>query len=77
MGLSRRLIAVVLAFCASVHSRGLVRLEKSEEATGSTFSVALYGSDRARLKPAAVAAFAEIHRLDQMLSNYRRICLPV
>jgi len=71
MGLSRRLIAVVLAFCASVHSRGLVRLEKSEEATGSTFSVALYGSDRARLKPAAVAAFAEIHRLDQMLSNYR------
>jgi FAD:protein FMN transferase len=49
-----------------------VRLERSEEAMGSSFSLVLYGEDRARLEAAADLAFREAHRLDAMLSNYRR-----
>jgi thiamine biosynthesis lipoprotein len=51
-------------------SAELVRLEKSDQAMGSAFSVVLYGSDRATLKTAADAAFDEVERLDRMLSNY-------
>jgi FAD:protein FMN transferase len=49
-----------------------VRLERSEEAMGSSFSLVLYGADRARLEATADLAFREAHRLDAMLSNYRR-----
>ena len=56
-----------LAF-ATPHN--LLRLEKSDEAMGSTFLVVLYGNDSATLEAAAAAAFEEVHRLDQMLSNY-------
>ena len=49
---------------------GLTRLEVSEEAMGSSFSLVLYGPDRASLESAAAAAFAEAHRLDRLLSNY-------
>ena len=50
---------------------GLVRLELTEEAMGSSFSLVLFGPDRAGLEAAAAAAFAEAHRLDRLLSNYR------
>ena len=46
------------------------RLELTEEAMGSSFSLVLVGPDRAGLESAAAAAFAEVHRLDRMLSNY-------
>jgi FAD:protein FMN transferase len=49
-----------------------VRLERSEEAMGSSFSLVLYGADRVRLEAIADLAFREAHRLDAMLSNYRR-----
>jgi thiamine biosynthesis lipoprotein len=49
-----------------------VRLERSEEAMGSSFSLVLYGADRARLEAIADLGFREAHRLDAMLSNYRR-----
>jgi thiamine biosynthesis lipoprotein len=48
-----------------------VRLERSEEVMGSSFSLVLYGADRARLEAMADLAFREVHRLDAMLSNYR------
>ena len=48
-----------------------VRLERSEEAMGSSFSLVLYGAERARLEAAADLAFREAHRLDAMLSNYQ------
>lgn len=48
-----------------------VRLERTEEAMGSSFSLVLYGAERARLEAAADLAFREAHRLDAMLSNYR------
>jgi thiamine biosynthesis lipoprotein len=50
---------------------GLQRLEQTEEAMGSSFSVVLFGPDRPRLESAAGAAFVEAHRLDRLLSNYR------
>ena len=38
---------------------------------GSTFSIILYGNNHCEIEAAIGAAFAELHRLDQMLSNYR------
>jgi thiamine biosynthesis lipoprotein len=49
---------------------GLARLELTEEAMGSSFSLVLFGPDRPALESAAAAAFAEAHRLDRLLSNY-------
>ncbi len=49
-----------------------LRLEMSADAMGSTYTVMLYGEDRARMAAAADAAFEEVHRLDRMLSNYRQ-----
>jgi thiamine biosynthesis lipoprotein len=50
---------------------GLLRLEKSADAMGSTYSIALYGNNRAAMEEAADAAFDEVKRLDDMLSNYK------
>jgi FAD:protein FMN transferase len=47
------------------------RIERSTEAMGATFSVVLYGSEEASMNQAIDAAFAEVHRLDALLSNYR------
>jgi thiamine biosynthesis lipoprotein len=38
---------------------------------GSAYSVAVYGDDRTRMEGAVDAAFEEVRRLDQMLSNYK------
>ena len=38
---------------------------------GSTYSVVLYGTDRVRMEAAADAAFDEVRRLDDLLSNYK------
>jgi thiamine biosynthesis lipoprotein len=48
-----------------------VRFELSEEVMGSTFSLVLYGKDRAQLQSAARAAFDEAHRIDGLISNYQ------
>jgi thiamine biosynthesis lipoprotein len=58
------------AWSASGQPGEPVRLETTEEAMGSSFSLVLVGPDRPRLESAAAAAFAEVHRLDRMLSNY-------
>ena len=50
----------------------LLRLEKSGDAMGSTYTVDLYGTDRVQMEAAADAAFDEVRRLDDMLSNYKR-----
>ena len=49
----------------------MVRVEQADEAMGATFSMVLHGADKAKLEAAATAALDEVHRLDQMLSNYR------
>ena len=38
---------------------------------GSTYSIAVYGYDRVQLQTAVQAAFDEVRRLDDLLSNYR------
>jgi len=48
-----------------------LRLESSVVAMGSAYSVVVYGEDRTRMEGAVDAAFDEVHRLDQMLSNYK------
>jgi len=49
----------------------LLRLVKTADAMGSTYSVELYGYDRAKLTEAADAALEEARRLDDLLSNYK------
>ena len=49
----------------------LLRLQKSADAMGSTYTVELYGYDRVKLEAAADAALDEARRLDELLSNYK------
>src|SRR5579863_4038671 len=49
----------------------LLRLDKSADAMGSTYSVELYGTDRVQMEAAADAALDEARRLDDLLSNYK------
>ncbi len=64
-------LLLLFALAASTPAQDLLRLEASQDAMGTTFTVALYGEDRERLEAAADAAFAEVRRLERMLSNYR------
>jgi len=48
-----------------------LRLESSVVAMGSAYSVVVYGEERTHMEEAVDAAFAEVQRLDQMLSNYK------
>jgi thiamine biosynthesis lipoprotein len=54
-----------------VNRNELLRMVEHGDAMGSTYSVVLYGKDQAELKEAIDAAFAEVARLDALLSNYR------
>ena len=66
---------VVLLFVSGVvcvnAQAPLLRLEKSGEAMGSTYTVELYGVDRVRMEAAVDTAFDEARRLDDLLSNYK------
>jgi thiamine biosynthesis lipoprotein len=62
---------VVVLFLAAFFARAEeLRLEASADAMGSTYSLVLYGEDRAQLEGASEEAFEEVRRLDRMLSNY-------
>lgn len=72
--LMRPLLAALAAsglIAPLVSAQELLRLEASQDAMGTTFTVALYGEDRERMEAAVEQAFAELRRLDRMLSNYR------
>ena len=56
---------------AAIRSQEELRLESSADAMGSTYSLVLYGEDRAKLEMASEDAFEEVRRLDRLLSNYR------
>src|SRR6202163_843726 len=67
---------VVVLFLSGIFGRAAVsseelRLESSADAMGSTYSLVLYGEDRAKLEMASEDAFEEVRRLDHLLSNYR------
>lgn len=51
--------------------RELIRMEQSAIAMGTAYTVTLYGHQSVQLQAAVLAAFKEVRRLDQMLSNYR------
>ncbi len=55
---------------SSAAGQELLRLESSVDAMGSTYTMALYGTDQARLRVAAEEAAEEVRRLDHLLSNY-------
>ena len=61
---------VLLLLLASALTADPLFLERSFDAMGSTFSVALYGDDADRMQIAVDAVFEEIRRLDHLLSNY-------
>lgn len=50
---------------------GPLRLEKTADAMGSTYTVKLYGNDRIAMEAAADAALDVAQDLDGLLSNYR------
>jgi thiamine biosynthesis lipoprotein len=65
-------IVVLLVLSGTVAaSQELLRLEKSADAMGSTYTIEMYGFDRIQMEAAADAAFDEVRRLDELLSNYR------
>jgi thiamine biosynthesis lipoprotein len=66
-----RLFLALLAAVLPVQAAGPLRVEKSTDAMGTTFSVVLYGSDQASMNQVVDAAFEEARRLDALLSNYR------
>ena len=63
--------AAALAPASPAEKTDTLRLESSVVAMGSAYSVAVYGDDRTRMEGAVDAAFEEVRRLDQMLSNYK------
>jgi thiamine biosynthesis lipoprotein len=68
-----RPLAVVLFLSAAVAADRpeMLRIDRSGDAMGATYSIALYGYDQAKMEAAVDAAFDEVGRLDAMLSNYR------
>ena len=69
MGIRFTILLAAVALCLAPGD--LLRVEQNDEAMGATFSVVLYGNDRAQIEKAADAAFDEVHRLDRLLSNYK------
>ena len=66
-----RVFLAVSAALLLVGAATAQRMERSTDAMGATFSVVLYGSDETSMNQAIDAAFAEAHRLDALLSNFR------
>jgi thiamine biosynthesis lipoprotein len=62
------LLAAIAAYPASPE---MLRLESSVDAMGSTYSIAVYDTDRIRMEAAVEAAFDEVRQLDDLLSNYK------
>jgi thiamine biosynthesis lipoprotein len=67
-----RILLCWLALSVQLCATDLLRLEESQGAMGTSFSVVLYGSDAYRMRSAAEQAFEEVRRLEAMLSNYRK-----
>src|SRR5579862_2543618 len=66
-----RLFLALLAAVLPVPAAGPIKVEKSTDAMGASFSVVLFGSDLESMNQAADAALEEAHRLDELLSNYK------
>lgn len=62
---------MVLQAAAGVTDPTGIRLERSLDAMGTTYTIAVYGNDRFSLDAAIDEAFEEAQRIDSLLSNYR------
>jgi thiamine biosynthesis lipoprotein len=75
MGKVRPVLTAVAGLCLLLSTpafgQELQRLEKSADAMGSTYSIAVYGTDRVKMEAAIDAAFDEARLLDDLLSNYK------
>jgi FAD:protein FMN transferase len=65
----------ILPICSSDRQtrqlpKNTTRLERSVEAMGTTFVIEIYGTDKHLMQSATDQAFAELRRVDGMLSNY-------
>jgi thiamine biosynthesis lipoprotein len=60
-----------LLHASQADAAGLIRLERSAPAMGTTYTLDLYGTNAGLLQAAAEAALDEAQRLDRMLSNYQ------
>jgi thiamine biosynthesis lipoprotein len=69
--LKQFVVVVFLSATLAADRPELLRLDKAGDAMGATYSITLYGYDRARMEAATDAAFDEVGRLNAMLSNYR------
>lgn len=65
------LSGTVVAPVPAADGTGLLRVSKTADAMGSSYTVELYGRNRAQLEEAADAALDEAKRLDDLLSNYK------
>jgi hypothetical protein len=68
--ISGNTLFLALSICTALSAQDRVCVHDDDEAMGATFSVTACGGDRASVDAAVSAAFAEVHRLDRMLSNY-------
>ena len=64
-------LLLLLAVAVTRGHQEQVRVERSANAMGTVFSVAMYGSDANKLTVAGDLALAEARRIDQLLSNYK------
>jgi thiamine biosynthesis lipoprotein len=62
---------LLLAPVAGSQTQELLRLQRSADAMGATYSIILYGTDTEKMEAGVSAAFEEARRLDGLLSNYR------
>jgi len=70
IGLIAWLFAATLPIFAAQPPK-MLRLERSLDTMGTTYTVTVYGTDQYRLDSAIDDAFDEAKRLDALLSNYR------
>jgi thiamine biosynthesis lipoprotein len=63
------LLVVLLCLVASAEQ---LRFERDLQAMGTTYTIAVYGEDRAELSAIIDEAFYEVQRVDQLLSNYKK-----
>jgi thiamine biosynthesis lipoprotein len=70
--LAAAVVVALAPFAVRIEAKpdGAVRVEASDEIMGTTFSVVLYGDERASTEAAARTALDEAGRLDRLLSNY-------
>ncbi len=65
----RHLLLLILAAVAL--NASTMRVEKSYQAMGTTYTIAAYGENAINLEAILDMAFEEVHRVDELLSNYK------